>query len=584
MIISLVLIYKLAPRFGLPVAWPALILCGLLTLLICVLVVWTTPFLTRSIYWKLGVLIAAAAAMVTGVNTILVRRQQSRSADRQKTPAKKDQKKKSEETAPAAAENPPSPAPAASPVPKRPAAEGLAAEPEQSAPAAINGAAAASPKAKAPADNGSAAAQAPAEKKPVAAKAAAMQKAFGEEPTAAAPVLRAAAEEKPAVTSAPAMPKAAEEKPEHSAAGEILAAISDEATPKAEKAPTVPVPPAPSAPARPRRAELETLTTEAQRRTLEAMKAALRKESTAAGQEEHTEPVGTTPRPEDDASRIAMQMLKGLDEEKPVRQTAASSRTASTILSAALGTTAAEMPKPARKPAAAPVRTPAAEDVSRDRSRSPFLADEMRPHANRQGDRLKAMRAGQPPKRTTNNSAMVLELAAQQLATDASGAAHKSKGLKVEPLKLPKQPRIDLKKELSRLHTLDDFLDYAYNAQQKSDATRAIAADETALQRFPNDNYVPFLIIDLGNLYKDETRYEDCISIYQEALKLPIINENNAVRQEFQQNLSYMQLVYHILIQHKMPNMPFRQIPEDVLAEIERAVPRGRAGKRHTGK
>ena len=57
--------------------------------------VWTTPFLTRSIYWKLGVLIAAAAAMVTGVNTILVRRQQSRSADRQKTPAKKDQKKKS---------------------------------------------------------------------------------------------------------------------------------------------------------------------------------------------------------------------------------------------------------------------------------------------------------------------------------------------------------------------------------------------------------------------------------------------------------------------------------------------------------
>ena len=557
MIISLVLIYKLAPRFGLPVAWPALILCGLLTLLICVLVVWTTPFLTRSIYWKLGVLIAAAAAMVTGVNTILVRRQQSRSADRQKTPAKKDQKKKSEETAPAA-----------SPVPERPTAEGLAAEPEQSAPAAINGAAAASPKAKAPADNGSAAAQAPAEKKPVAAKAAAMQKAFGEEPTAAAPVLRAASEEKP----------------EHSAAGEILAAISDEATPKAEKAPTAPVPPAPSAPARPRRAELETLTTEAQRRTLEAMKAALRKESTAAGQKEHTEPVGTTPRPEDDASRIAMQMLKGLDEEKPVRQTAASSRTASTILSAALGTTAAEMPKPARKPAAAPVRTPAAEDVSRDRSRSPFLADEMRPHANRQGDRLKAMRAGQPPKRTTNNSAMVLELAAQQLATDASGTAHKSKGLKVEPLKLPKQPRVDLKKELSRLHTLDDFLDYAYNAQQKSDATRAIAADETALQRFPNDNYVPFLIIDLGNLYKDEARYEDCISIYQEALKLPIINENNAVRQEFQQNLSYMQLVYHILIQHKMPNMPFRQIPEDVLAKIERAVPKERSGKSRPGK
>ena len=571
MIISLVLIYKLAPRFGLPVAWPAFVLCGLLTLLICVIVVWTTPFLTRGIYWKLGVLIAAAAAMVTGVNTVLVRRQQSRSAARPKAPAKKDQKKKAGETAPAAAENPPFPAPAASPVPERPAAEGLAAEPERTAPAAVNEAAVASPAEEVPAAGKSATSttvQAPAKEKPAAAKAAAMQKAFGEKPTAAAAGLQAAAEEKP----------------EHSAAGEILAAISDEAAPKAEKAPTAFVPPAPSALAKPRRAELEALTTEAQRRTLEAMKAALRKESNATGQEEHTEPVGTTPRPEDDASRIAMQMLKGLDEEKPARQNVSASRTASAILSAALGTTAAETPKPARKPAAAPVRTPAAEDVSRDRSRSPFLADEMRPHANRQGDRLKAMRAGQPPKRTTNNSAMVLELAAQQLATDASGAAHKSKGLKVEPLKLPKQPRVDLKKELSRLHTLDDFLDYAYNAQQKSDATRAIAADETALQRFPNDNYVPFLIIDLGNLYKDEARYEDCISIYQEALKLPIINENNAVRQEFQQNLSYMQLVYHILIQHKMPNMPFRQIPEDVLAEIERAVPRGRAGKRHTGK
>lgn len=125
--------------------------------------------------------------------------------------------------------------------------------------------------------------------------------------------------------------------------------------------------------------------------------------------------------------------------------------------------------------------------------------------------------------------------------------------------------------ELSALSSLDAFLDYAYAAQQQREFPRALAAYREALRQYTDDPYVPYLFIDLGNLCKQQARYEDCIEVYREGLRLPIIAGNEAMAEEFRKNLLYLCLVYNILKKHQALATPFSEIPQTYRAEIETA-------------
>ena len=125
--------------------------------------------------------------------------------------------------------------------------------------------------------------------------------------------------------------------------------------------------------------------------------------------------------------------------------------------------------------------------------------------------------------------------------------------------------------ELAALSSLDAFLDYAYAAQQRREFPRALAAYREALRQYPDDPYVPYLFIDLGNLCKQQARYEDCIEVYREGLRLPIIAGNEAMAEEFRKNLLYLCLVYNILKKHQALATPFSEIPQTYRAEIETA-------------
>ncbi|MBR1730073.1 MAG: hypothetical protein IJ728_11200 [Selenomonadaceae bacterium] len=121
----------------------------------------------------------------------------------------------------------------------------------------------------------------------------------------------------------------------------------------------------------------------------------------------------------------------------------------------------------------------------------------------------------------------------------------------------------------AHLDTLDDILDYAYSQKSKGDLNQAILAYQKALERYKNDEYAPFIAIDLGNIYKEQAEYTKVITTYEEALKLPAVIRSTATRKEFTKNLSYIKIVQSVLLRHRALTMPFSKIPIQYLQEIE---------------
>ena len=126
----------------------------------------------------------------------------------------------------------------------------------------------------------------------------------------------------------------------------------------------------------------------------------------------------------------------------------------------------------------------------------------------------------------------------------------------------------ELKQELSSMDSLDAILDFAYEAKD-AQPKDAIFAYHEAISRYGDDDYTPFLVIELGNLYKEQANYSGAIAAYKQALTMPIIAKNDAMCQEFTKNIHYLGTVQDILAKHAALSTPFPQIPGDIMQEIE---------------
>lgn len=126
----------------------------------------------------------------------------------------------------------------------------------------------------------------------------------------------------------------------------------------------------------------------------------------------------------------------------------------------------------------------------------------------------------------------------------------------------------ELKQELSSMDSLDAILDFAYEAKD-AQPKDAIFAYHEAISRYGDDDYTPFLVIELGNLYKEQANYSGAIATYKQALTMPIIAKNDAMCQEFTKNIHYLGTVQDILAKHAALSTPFPQIPGDIMQEIE---------------
>ena len=124
---------------------------------------------------------------------------------------------------------------------------------------------------------------------------------------------------------------------------------------------------------------------------------------------------------------------------------------------------------------------------------------------------------------------------------------------------------------IAKLGSLDDILDYAFSQKNRHNYSNAIFAYKRALARYQEDAYAPFIIIELGNIYKENGAYEEAIRTYTHAFSLPAVEGSDAVREEFTKNLAYLRIVEYILSQHNAPRTPFNKISPEILKEIEAA-------------
>ena len=158
------------------------------------------------------------------------------------------------------------------------------------------------------------------------------------------------------------------------------------------------------------------------------------------------------------------------------------------------------------------------------------------------------------------------EKAAAEKAAAEKAAAEKAAAEKAAAEKAAHQQELQAK--LGSMNSLDDILDFAY-ANKDQQPQDAIFAYQEAIARFSDDDYMPFLIIELGNLYKEQADYRGAVATYAKAMHLPIIADNDAMRQEFAKNIRYLGVVQDILAKHSALSTPFPQIPGSIMQEIE---------------
>ena len=117
--------------------------------------------------------------------------------------------------------------------------------------------------------------------------------------------------------------------------------------------------------------------------------------------------------------------------------------------------------------------------------------------------------------------------------------------------------------------SLDGLLDAAHAATEHM-PLRAVAAYRRALARYPDDSYMPYLIIELSTLYKRMGDYDAALALFDEMLALPVVAKNAVVVQEFQRSRRFLGAVSAMLAAQGTPALPYGEIPKELLAEADR--------------
>lgn len=152
-----------------------------------------------------------------------------------------------------------------------------------------------------------------------------------------------------------------------------------------------------------------------------------------------------------------------------------------------------------------------------------------------------------------------------EVETPASKVKESSTDVKTKT----KMPAEKVAENTADTETLESLLEYAKAEKIKGNITATIDAYQKALEDYGNDDYAPFIAIDLSAIYREQAAYTKAIKVYEEALTLPTVKKNSAVETEFKRKLAYMQTVQAVLLRHKALTTPFSQIPIEYMQEIE---------------
>ena len=103
------------------------------------------------------------------------------------------------------------------------------------------------------------------------------------------------------------------------------------------------------------------------------------------------------------------------------------------------------------------------------------------------------------------------------------------------------------------LDSMDALLDFAFAQTGAGAYELALLAYNTALEQYRNDDYAPFIIIDMVNLYKSQGRYQEAIDCVHNAMDIPAIQESPAYQQNFQNYLAQLKSISHSAVSTQSP-------------------------------
>ena len=103
------------------------------------------------------------------------------------------------------------------------------------------------------------------------------------------------------------------------------------------------------------------------------------------------------------------------------------------------------------------------------------------------------------------------------------------------------------------LDSMDALLDFAFAQTGAGAYELALLAYSTALEQYRNDDYAPFIIIDMVNLYKSQGRYQEAIDCVHNAMDIPAIQESPAYQQNFQNYLAQLKSISHSAVSPQSP-------------------------------
>lgn len=127
----------------------------------------------------------------------------------------------------------------------------------------------------------------------------------------------------------------------------------------------------------------------------------------------------------------------------------------------------------------------------------------------------------------------------------------------------------DLAAALTAMTTMDQLLDFAFEHSMQKNHTVALAAYREALARYREDSYAPFIVVSIANIHKELGNYQAAIDSIQSAMNLPALQENESIRDQFEDTRLYLTITRKVLHRAGVDSISFKDIPKKYMSQIE---------------
>ena len=116
---------------------------------------------------------------------------------------------------------------------------------------------------------------------------------------------------------------------------------------------------------------------------------------------------------------------------------------------------------------------------------------------------------------------------------------------------------------------LDELLDYAFSQKTAKGFPQAMVAFRQIISLYPNSSSASFAAIEIGNMLKNTGDYDQAIQVFTDAIALPAHQGDASLQKEFGNAAEYMRIIKKVLLERQLGNIPFNEIPHEVLQQID---------------